>query len=266
MKTRTIVILIAAWLIQPHPAGAERIYLDDDRVIDAQIAVRDKDGVGIRYSAGELEGMLRIDAKNIRKIENDDGTVSKYDYESVIKVIQDYIEQKKYGEAASLCGSLLESFPDNPQIHYLRGVLSQKLGDEEGAVRDYKFLIERGKADAHTLNNLAAIYAAKKDYHQASDLFLQAIEKDPAMLQAHENLAALFLETRDYARAIDEYRVVMESDPENASALYNSGIAYARSGDIARAREQWERVLVINPEDADASQALEQLKAGSPVE
>jgi Flp pilus assembly protein TadD len=197
--------------------------------------------------------------QDISRIENDDGTISKYGYNFVSGAIPDLIAQHNYTEAARLCGLLLNASPDNVRIRYLRGLLNQKTGELEQAAQDYDFLIKRGVADAEILNNAGTIYANNKDFEKAEGFFIAAIKKNPGMIEAHNNLADLFLQTEDYSRAIEEYNKVTQKEPENTRALYNLGIAYMKSGKHLIAKEQWEKVLAIKPEDGEAKKALEYL-------
>lgn len=248
--------LLIMLLLNLSICNAEKIYCKDGKVINANILYYRRGSIWVELSSGALG----INIKDIDRIENDDGSISKYDYKSLASAVQDVIAGQKYNEAARLCSLLLESFPEDTQIHYLRGLLNQKIGNFEQATEDYNFLIQRRVADAPIFNNLGAIYANKKESQEAKVLFIKVTGENPDIVEAHNNLAILSLQIKDYARAIDEYNKVIEKEPDNVKALYNLGVAYMNSEDYAKAKEQWEKILAIKPGDADAKNALEYLK------
>lgn len=237
--------------------NAEKIYRKDGKIIDADILYRNKGSIWIKHGSGAAG----LDIRNINKIENKDGSVSKFGYELASIEIQGLIAQKKYKEAEKLCGLLLQTFPGDNQLHYLRGLLNQKIGNLEQAQAEYDILIKKGIADAQVFNNLGIIYAGKNKGKEAEGLFIKAIGKNPGMVEAHNNLADLLLQSKDYSRAIEEYNEVIGKEPGNSEALYNLGIAYMDSKNYPKAKEQWEKVLVINPQDSGAKNALEYLRA-----
>lgn len=247
--------LMVIFLIDPSQCKAEKIYCKDGKIVSGSIIYRSRNSVWIKYGPGSIG----VATQSIDRIENEDGSISKYDYESACNLIQNYIKEDNYNKAIKLCSDLLGSFPDDAQLRYLRAIVSQGLGNPEDAIEDYNFLIEHGIADAEIFNNLGAIYAYDKEYKKASDSFSEAIAKDPYMLEAYYNLAQLSMQTEDYGRAIDEYRKVIHEAPEDAEALHNLGIAYMGNGDYLNAKKQWNHILTIKPDDAKAKKALEYL-------
>jgi len=259
IRRKWYIALCTAIFIYVFPiiyCSAEKIYYKDGRLLDAEILYRSKGSIWVKVKSVTVG----VSAQDIKKIEGDDGAISKYDYESLSGAIQDFINQKKYDEAARCCSLLLESFPNVTQIRYLRGLLNQKIGNFSQASEDYEYLIRQGVADAGILNNLGVIYADKKQLQDAQDFFIKAMEKSPDIAEVHNNLADLLLQSKDYIRSINEYNEVINKEPHNVKALYNLGLAYMDSKDYVKAKEQWEKILAIAPENNEAKNALEYLR------
>ena len=256
MKLKKLNLVLLACLLIHAPCWAEKIYSKDGGIVDAEIVSRNNDTVWVRRGSGSV-GM---DVKNIIKIENDNGLLSKYDVANLRGQVQELIKEKKYTEAVQVCGVLLGSFPESVDICHLRGILSQKIGDTGKAVEDYEFLVHHKSADGEIFNNLGAIYAKQKKYARAQAMFNEALKEEPARPEFHNNAAELSMELKDFDRAIGEYNLVLALEPENTLALYNLGVAYQHKEDYPSAREQWMKILRIKPEDADAKKALESLK------
>lgn len=244
-------------LIHPSLCTAEKIYLKDGKIVQGKVTARNRGCVWLKHPVGETG----ISLKHIDRITNDDGSISKYDYKSLSRSITESIRQKKYAEAARLCGLLLESFPNHPPTRYLHGTLSQKVGNLKDAAEDYDFLVKHDKADAAVYNNLGTIRAAEKRYGEAASMFSEAIKKKPEIAAAHNNLANLSMETKDYPSAIREYSIVLKTEPANTEVLYRLGVANHETGHDSKAKECWDNILRIDPKNDSAKKALEALKS-----
>ncbi|MBM3251361.1 MAG: tetratricopeptide repeat protein [Candidatus Omnitrophica bacterium] len=256
----TLVNLCAASLLLfVPPSGAEVIYLKDGSILKADITGRSRKSIWISNAGGSTA----IKIKNIKRIENSDGSISKYDYSSLGSLIEEMVSRHNYKKAEEACSILLESFPDDVTIRYLRAMLSQKNGDFSRAIEDYNFLIKKRLGDDKIFNNLGVIYAKLKEHKLAQESFARAIAYNSGMVEAHNNLADLALQINDYDRAITEYSWVLEKEPKNITALYNLGLAYMSSGDSLGAQAQWQKAFAINPENADVKSALAKLEAST---
>jgi len=220
-RVLSAVAIIAAFLLPRQTLLAEKVYYKNGTEAYEQIIGRDKDSIQVRRAFGDSV----VNLERIEKIENDDGSISKYDYNALLKAIEEKVKNGRYDEAADLCGILLESFPKSNEIRYLRATLNHKAGRLAKTVEDYKFIIDNNGASASVFNNLGEIYASGKDNQGAIEMFMRASAKEP----------------------------------DNITALYNLGVAYAAKGDYAEAKNQLNKVIAIDSGDENAKQALRAL-------
>lgn len=246
------ITLLFIFLLDSSMCLAEYIYYKDGRRVEAEIVKRTKDTVWIQYAGGTIG----VDSKEISKILNSDGSVSKYGVGYLVDQIQGLVKEKKYIEAEKSCTFLLESSPEDSRMRYLHGMLNQKLGNASKAIEDYNFLVSRKDADDAIFNNLGAIDAQSEKYDDAADLFYKAIKCNPQKVEFHNNLAELFMSVKNYDKAIEEYNNVLKLEPGNLVALFNLGVVYKNKGDYLKAGKQWQRVLAVKPDDPDAKKAL----------
>jgi tetratricopeptide (TPR) repeat protein len=235
---------------------AEKIYCKDGKVLTAEIAYRTKNSIFLRQN----NGSFGIPLTNIEKIVNADGTISKIDYASIFKRLQENVSNKNYGLAVSLCSDLLAVIPDSYSLYYLRATLNQKAGDTQDALKDYNFLVQQNKADFLVMNNMGVIYAKGNFLKEAADAFSQAIKLNPYIAKPHENLAAILLRLKDYPAAAEEYSIALTLDPGNAKIMYYKARVYIESGDYDAAGGLLEKALAINNSDVSVNEALEYLK------
>ncbi|MFA5339504.1 MAG: glutamate--tRNA ligase [Candidatus Omnitrophota bacterium] len=249
------VMMAAGFLMTCRDLRAEKIYYKDGTIVTEQVIGRDKRSVWVKDPSGDIA----VNPDRIEKILNDDGSVSRYDYGTILRKIEEKVRAGDYNEAADLCDLLVQSFPKSNEVHYLRAVLNQKAGRFSKTAEDYKFIIDSKNSDAKVFNNLGAIYAADKDNRRAMEMFKKAAEMNGDMPEVHYNLAFLFLQEKDYDKAIDEYNKVIAKEPDNTTALYNLGVACAFKGDFAGARDRFEKVIAIDKGDESAKKALKAL-------
>lgn len=252
-----IIVPAAAFFILfsafPPVCGAEKIYYKDGKVVNGTVTSRGKGTIWVEIGKGMSTG---ISTKKIKKIENDDGSISKYDYETLEKTILQDIKNAQYPEAAMLCGVFLETVPNYTRMRYLRSILNHRIGNLKEAAEDYDYLISNKAADSRIYNNRGIISACNKDYLTAIHFFSTAINRNPEMIEARNNLANAYMGKKEYKKAIIEYKKVLIQEPKNIKVLYNLGTAYNNSGDRKKAEKQWKKVMCIDPENEEAKKAL----------
>jgi tetratricopeptide (TPR) repeat protein len=241
----------------PPASSAERIYYKDGRLADGDILYRSKGTIWI----AEPGGAVGVPAYTISRIEDSNGDISIYDYESIISLIRRLIENKVYSRAVALCDRLVGLFPEYAPGRILRAGLNQKLNNIVAASKDYDYLIERNQADAAVYNDRGAISAAENNLSRAKECFLEAVNRAPEMAAANQNLAEVYMRLKDFEMAIARYEKLLELEPSNSNAMFNLGVAYQYAGESAKARSAWEKVLSIDPNYADAQAAIQGLSS-----
>lgn len=247
-----VILPVFLLLLNCVPCAAEVIYFKDGSEVKARITGRNNSTIWVEQGPGSVG----FDLDKIERIDSDSGGISKYDIGNLIIRLKELIVKKDYREAQMYCGIILDAEQENVEARYLRGLLSQKMGDEDAAVRDYSWLISANSAGAPVFNNLGVIYARQHRFDSAKTMFDKAIEIDASRPEYHNNLAELFMEIKNFDAAIDEYNKLIGIEPENASAIFNLGVAYKEKGRDDLARRQWEKVMGMAPQDEDARRAL----------
>jgi len=122
-------------------------------------------------------------------------------------------------------------------------------------VREFKRALELDPASAHAHDNLATVYAEKKQWREALAEYLAALALEPDSATAHYNLAS-FLATHGPEVAVAEYREAIQHDPEYPDAHLGLGLALADQGQVEDGRRELEEAIRIDPRDAFARHEL----------
>ena len=83
--------------------------------------------------------------------------------------------------------------------------------------------IKRKFVDINKILDLGAELADKGWNSEAKQQFLNAIELNPNISEAHDNLGTILVEEGNFVGALNEYLHALNLDPENPYAYYNIG-------------------------------------------
>jgi len=144
---------------------------------------------------------------------------------------------------SSGCASIYASYttkdPLTAEEHNNLGVIYEKEGKYDLAVREYKRAVSADGDIVVPLVNLGNVYQKKGEAKEAEKYYKKALRKDEHNIEAANNLASLYIETGgDYGEALEILLAAAESqNPIPAYALDTLGILYFKTGNIGKAEE-----------------------------
>ncbi|MDQ7859151.1 MAG: tetratricopeptide repeat protein [Armatimonadota bacterium] len=103
---------------------------------------------------------------------------------------------------------------------------------------------------AHWLQIASELETASPE--EAQQAYHQALELEPANVEAHVNLGRLYHDARDYPRAEAHYRAAARHAPRDPVPHYNLGVLLEDRGRRAEAIQAYRTALERDPEFADA--------------
>ena len=129
-------------------------------------------------------------------------------------------------------------------------------GKAKEAVGRVEAGLKTGKPTGNFLMVAAQTYAASGDYAKAEDLLKQAIDLEPARLQAYGMLGALYIRQNRLDDAKDKFRQVIERNPKSVSANTMLGMLLEVQKKQAEAEAQYKKTLGVDPRAAVAANNL----------
>jgi tetratricopeptide (TPR) repeat protein len=161
---------------------------------------------------------------------------------------------------ASLQTSLFMKDPLTAEEHNNLGVIYEREGKHELAVREYKKAISNDNSLITPYINLGNVYFKEGEFTEAEKSYKKALELDEASLEASNNLASLYIETdAQYEEGLD-YMIAATSNLEIIPpyALDTIGVLYLKIGNKAEA----EKFLIKACNDVTNDQSLtEEIRA-----
>lgn len=159
--------------------------------------------------------------------------------------------QDNISEARKQLHLLMEQDADSLGALQLAAELAEVDEDFEQARVYYEQLILKRSDEAAPHYRLANILANKFDdaQHQASELFLKAIEIDPTLTDAHYQYGALQDEFFDNpTKAEQHYNTTIELESDHPFVYYDLALLYHRTGRTAAATMAYKKAIQLNPD------------------
>lgn len=183
-----------------------------------------------------------------------------------------YQSQNRVSEAVDAYEQAAEASSD-PSIQLVLGMLYERIGRGEDAIRAYETVVQSDPRNGVALNNLAWLLALRAgDDEDALDRALQlaqhAKELLPTSPSVADTLGFVMLKKRIPSAAISLFREALDGYDEgsvgHALIRYHLGIAYNKNGETERAIQELEAALAEAasfPERSLAEALLKELKA-----
>lgn len=168
-----------------------------------------------------------------------------------VAAIESDFEANRLADAFEQSDQLSSRSPRNPAYWYWLGKSSEAL-----ALKTLDQFL-RLAPDSYRTDQLKAEYAlAIGDEDGAIKEFRVALSRRPEAPQLHESLGNIFMTRHQYERAVSEYEAEIHINPYALVSLERAGQAYAELHDSGRAMAYLDRALKIDPQSYEALHAL----------
>jgi len=170
--------------------------------------------------------------------------------------IATYQRNKVWRDEISLWMDVISKSPDKTRGHINLGVVYDKQGHINEAIKEYKLTLtlKPDNADAHY--NLGVVYEKQGQYDDAIKEYKLALTLKSNYDMAHNNLGATYEKQGQYDDAIKEYKLVLNINSDNAEAHNNLGNAYNKQGRLDEAIKEYLDALRLKPDIAEVHNNL----------
>jgi tetratricopeptide (TPR) repeat protein len=180
-----------------------------------------------------------------------------------LKLAQSLNNLARFPEALAVLDDALSRSPDEPLLTFQRGVLRNRSGDAEGAVGDFRRVLELDPEQNRARYALARALAAagRPEEGQAVMAEFAAQEEEERQRKTAQLVAGLARAGGDDDPVQNRLRLeeLVLSNPKNPEAHRLLAAAYAREGDYLRAADSYARAVRLDPEDAGSARRREEL-------
>jgi tetratricopeptide (TPR) repeat protein len=211
--------------------------------------------------------------------------------EVIRKVVQLYLDPKKYDTAVVILEGMLNGAPNSSDLHYIAGIAFGGKKDKDTAIMHFKkvmtdsrfykeaavqvaFLYQEQKKNREAINflkdvitkipddpeillYLGSFYEDTGEFEEAEKFLKQGIEIDPDNTRLHFRLGVVYDKWDRKEASIEEMKTVISLDAKNANALNYLGYTYAELGEnLDEAEHLIKKALKQKPDDGYITDSL----------
>jgi len=149
--------------------------------------------------------------------------------------------------------SLIDRFPESPNVHYVYGVFL--LGaDPDRAIDEFKLELKLAPSNAAAGAMLAWVLLRRGDFKIALPYAEKAVQSAPGFPTAQLVFGRLLVETGAVDRGIEHLRIAEKLDPANLEVHLGLVTAYSRIGRTQDARRERRKSMDLSAENASIAQ------------
>jgi tetratricopeptide (TPR) repeat protein len=142
------------------------------------------------------------------------------------------------------------------QVWLQRGLIKLNQQNFEGAVDNFRRVLQREKQSVEALNGLSVAQYYLAQYPEAVASLRQAIEIRPTQSTLFCNLGAVFYRIQDFIGAVVAFQKAARLDPRDVFAYYGMGLSLIHQQDYHRSIAAFQRAIALNDQHANSYYGL----------
>lgn len=196
-------------------------------------------------------GFLALDKANTGKCPEKVSDADLKFWKAALKLGNSCIANKKWKQVEMIGQKFVESFPNSPWGFYYLSLVAENQSEYGRALWLLEKASEHDKANALLLYQKGRMFLKVGDYEGARKEFLGAINIEDNIPDAHLYLAQFSLRDQNFSLAEKKFNSVLKYRPFSRDALFGSAQCKVQSGDVKIALDYTDRILNENSKDVE---------------
>lgn len=160
---------------------------------------------------------------------------------------------RNFARADEFAARLEGRYPEQPEVHYLRGTIYTFQGKTVEAEREYREELKISADDVPSLVALAGIDLEKADLAEAGLMARRAVDADSSNAEAHHLLGRVFLANGDLDASLSELKTAKQLAPDSPGVRAHLAMVYSKLGRAQEAKAESAAFLTLkNKQDVMA--------------
>jgi len=180
------------------------------------------------------------------------GQRSLTEFEVIIKVIQLYIDQKKYDEGLVVIQGMLQSAPDSSELHHIAGIAFYGKKDNQSALAHFRKVGADSRFYEDAVIHAAYLLSEDKKNDEAIELLSDASQNSPKNAEFKYYLGTFYEEEEQFEKAEVLIKEAIQLQPDNAKYYFRLGVVYDKSNKKEASMEAMRKVIAIDPKHSNA--------------
>ena len=157
-----------------------------------------------------------------------------------------------YDEAEAYFNKALQINPDRPETNYGLGLMLEKQGEIEAAIKCYRKATAGDPHLAEAYAHLGAIYIHKGMLDNAISELRMALATNPDLAWVRSNLGLAYTNKGMLNEGVTELKKALAIDPDASGVHMHLGMVYTKKGMLDEAIGEYKKALMIDPDYAKA--------------
>jgi tetratricopeptide (TPR) repeat protein len=174
-----------------------------------------------------------------------------------------YEQEQRWSEAFSAYTEVIKREPNHAAAHYRLGVVSDRLGSTENALKLYQDALRLQPDMAEAKQALEGYYVRQgimfrrnNQSDEALHAFQQALTYNPSSASTHFEVGQEFEQRQQFDEAISAYQESLKLDANNSGPHIRLATLHSAQGRHEQALQEFQEVLRLNPNDPAAHYGL----------
>ena len=163
-----------------------------------------------------------------------------------------YMETKQYNEALWALEGMLQTAPENSDLHYLAGIALDGMERNDEALKHLVKVRPDSKFYNNAVVHIALLYHDQGKMDRAIGVVQDALVHEPNNSDYYLYLGSFFEELERYDEALKFLREGLRRDDQNARLHFRLGVVYDKMGNRQDSISAIKAVLHLTPNDAEA--------------
>ncbi len=155
-------------------------------------------------------------------------------------------ESKDFKKAEKAAKVAVDKFPENAQVHFFSGVISDRLGQRDHMIRDMTKVVELDPNHVQALNYLAFSWAdAKENLEQAEKMGKRALELEPTDGYIIDTLGWVYFQRGNLREALRYLEIAHKYQPQVPIIAEHLGDVYAKQALTEKALDMYHKAIEL---------------------
>ena len=174
------------------------------------------------------------------------------EFEIIIKIIQLYIDKKKYDEGIVILKGMLKAVPDSADMNHVAGIAFYGKKDNPNALKYFRKVTPASRFYEDAVIHAAYILSENKKNAEAIKLLGDATKNDPENAEFRYYLGTFYEEEEQFEQAELAIKQAINIEPDNPRYYFRLGVVYDKSNKKEASMEAMRKVIAIDPKHSNA--------------
>lgn len=170
----------------------------------------------------------------------------------IAKLVQEYLDQKKYEELTVILKGMLKGAPNDSNLSYILGVAYSGIDNRNDAIHYFAQVSPDSNFYENAVVHSALIYQEMGKLSEGIEFIKAAIDKDPDNSKYYLYLGSFYEEQKNYVEAVSTLEKGIAISPQDPKLYFRLGVVYDKWDKKESSIDAMKTVIRLDSKDANA--------------